>query len=125
MTSMKNEAYYEISKSKFYAYLIETNLVEEFKAKLEELKKEHKKARHIPYAYIIANPHLEKCDDDGEPSGTSGRPILNVMQKRKEANKLVCVVRYFGGIKLGAGGLVRAYSKTASEALTGKENANN
>ena len=115
----------EIKKSKFLGYVYDITSPNEVAGILASLKKEHKKARHIPYAYIIANPHLEKCDDDGEPSGTSGRPILNVMQKRKEANKLVCVVRYFGGIKLGAGGLVRAYSKTASEALTGKENANN
>ena len=78
------------------------------------LRKEHKKATHICYAYSITSPFAEKAVDDGEPGGTAGRPILNVIQKRGEKNVCVFVVRYFGGIKLGAGGLVRAYTRTAS-----------
>ena len=65
----------------------------------------------------IISPFLEKAFDDGEPSGTAGKPILNVLQKNKMENTLLVVVRYFGGIKLGAGGLLRAYSKTASECI--------
>ena len=84
---------------------------------LKTLKKDHKKARHIAWAFIISAPHQEKCNDDGEPSGTAGRPILNVLQKRGLSNIMVAVVRYFGGIKLGAGGIVRAYSKATTEAL--------
>ena len=107
----------EIKKSRFISYAFEVTAQDEVNEILENLKKEHKKARHICYAFILNNPHLEKCSDDGEPSGTAGRPILNVMQKKNVSNTLVCVVRYFGGIKLGAGGLLRAYTKSASLAL--------
>ena len=69
--------------------------------------------QHICYAYIINGK--EKAVDDGEPSGTAGRPILNVIQKKNVTNVLVVVIRYFGGIKLGAGGLVRAYTASTSE----------
>lgn len=110
----------EIKKSKFIGLKFEITNSEEVPEILSNLKKEHKKARHIAWAYIISTPHQEKCSDDGEPSGTAGRPILGVMQKRGATNCLVAVVRYFGGIKLGAGGLVRAYSKTAGEALEEK-----
>ena len=66
---------------------------------------------------LLAAMLLEKCSDDGEPGGTAGKPILNVLQKRGKNDCLVAVVRYFGGIKLGAGGLVRAYGKAANDAL--------
>lgn len=115
----------EIKKSKFLGYKYDINSTDEVDKILSALKKDHKKARHIAWAYIISSPHLEKCSDDGEPSGTAGRPILNVLQKRGINNCLVAVVRYFGGIKLGAGGLVRAYGKSASEALDGGENDDN
>lgn len=104
----------EIKKSRFIGLAFEVKMVEQVSEILQTLKKEHKKARHICYAYIISSPHQEKCFDDGEPSGTAGKPILNVMQKQNLSDMLVCVVRYFGGIKLGAGGLLRAYSKTAA-----------
>lgn len=111
----------EIKKSKFLGYKYDIASADEVEGILADLKKEHKKARHIAWGYIISSPHQEKCSDDGEPSGTAGRPILNVLQKRGLSNCMVAVVRYFGGIKLGAGGLVRAYSKSASEALNGSE----
>ena len=111
----------EIKKSKFLGYKYDISSADKVGGILADLKKEHKKARHIAWGYIISSPHLEKCSDDGEPSGTAGRPILNVLQKRGLSNCMVAVVRYFGGIKLGAGGLVRAYSKSASEALDGSE----
>ena len=111
----------EIKKSKFLGYKYDITSTDEVDKILSALKKDHKKARHIAWAYIIVSPHLEKCSDDGEPSGTAGRPILNVLQKRGLSNCMVAVVRYFGGIKLGAGGLVRAYGKSASEALDGSE----
>lgn len=104
-------------KSRFLGYLIECEREEEVKAFLLELKKEHKKARHICYACRMKTPFCERAVDDGEPSGTAGRPILSVMQKRDLQNKAIFVVRYFGGIKLGAGGLLRAYSTTAGELL--------
>lgn len=108
----------EIKKSKFFGFKFDVKTSEEVDMHLEELKKQHKKARHIVFAYILSTPHLEKAFDDGEPSGTAGRPILNVMQKKGVSNCVIFVVRYFGGIKLGAGGLLRAYSKTASEVLS-------
>lgn len=107
----------ENKKSKFFGYVFEVSSVEQIQNYLERLKIKHKKATHICYAYILKNPNLEKCFDDKEPGGTAGRPILNVLQKQKKFDVLVCVVRYFGGVKLGAGNLTRSYSKCASEAL--------
>ena len=105
----------EIKKSKFIAYYYEVDTKNEVLEILEELKKEHKKARHIPYAYKIDN-EIKKTDDK-EPSGTSGMPILNIIEKNNLNHCLIAVVRYFGGIKLGAGGLIRAYSNTAKEVI--------
>ena len=108
----------EIKKSKFIGYAYKISSVSDVKNTLEKLKKEHKKATHICYAYkLIGEDYSEKAFDDGEPNGTAGKPILNVINKKNLSNILVVVVRYFGGIKLGAGGLLRAYSKTASETL--------
>lgn len=87
----------------------------EVNLKLEEAKNKYKDATHYCYAYIING--LEKAYDDGEPSGTAGIPILNVLKKEDLQNVLCIVVRYFGGIKLGAGGLVRAYSKACKEGI--------
>ena len=106
-----------IKKSKFLGFLLNCKNVEEINLALSELKKEHKKATHICYAYSLKVPFSEKACDDGEPSGTAGRPILNVIQKRKLQDVCIFVVRYFGGVKLGAGGLVRAYTKASSELL--------
>lgn len=105
-------------KSKFLGYCISVNTAEEVDRFIINLKKEHKKCTHICYAYSISSTVvLAKAVDDGEPSGTAGRPILNVIEKKNLKNILVVVVRYFGGIKLGAGGLVRAYTKCASQAI--------
>lgn len=104
-------------KSKFYGFLLECQSEDEIKAALEALKKEYKKATHICWACSLDNPFVEKAVDDGEPSGTAGRPILSVIQKRGVKNVCVFIVRYFGGVKLGAGGLVRAYTKVTSELL--------
>lgn len=111
----------EINKSKFLAYKYELNSTEEVKPILETLKKEHKKARHFCYAYVFNKDSVsEKYSDDGEPSGTAGYPILNVIKKKNLTNILVVVVRYFGGIKLGAGGLTRAYTKACAGVLDEK-----
>ena len=103
---------YEISKSKFYAFLIRVDSLEEIESNLKKLKETYPDATHHCYAYIV-DQH-KKCSDDGEPSGTAGKPILNVLEQRMLDHVLCVVIRYFGGIKLGAGGLVRAYSKSAS-----------
>lgn len=102
-------------KSKFLGFLLSCQTENEIKDALEFLKQEHKKATHICWAGRLKSPFYEKAVDDGEPSGAAGRPILNVLQKKEMQNVAIFVVRYFGGIKLGAGGLVRAYSKVAGE----------
>ncbi len=105
----------EIKKSKFIAYYYIVNSKDEVDIILDDLKKEHKKARHIPYAYKIDN--LIKKSDDKEPSNTAGTPIYNLIIQNNLNNVLICVVRYFGGIKLGAGPLMRAYLNSANEAI--------
>ena len=104
-----------IKKSKFLGFLYEISNLEEIKEILNNLKKEHKKATHICYAYKVGVN--AKYSDDGEPNGTAGKPIYNIIEKKNLNNILIVVIRYFGGIKLGAGGLFRAYSNCASELL--------
>lgn len=108
------ESIIEIKKSKFIGLCYEISSPEEAKNIIESLKKEHKKARHIPYAYKIKN--TAKKSDDKEPSNTAGLPIYNILERKELNNHLIAVIRYFGGIKLGAGGLIRAYSEAANEA---------
>lgn len=117
MKSVKEETKNEIiiNKSKFITIVTNVHNQEHVKEKLLEIKKNYKDATHYCYAYIINSK--EKCSDDGEPSGTAGMPILNVLKKNNLTNTLCVVIRYFGGIKLGAGGLIRAYSTSASEVL--------
>ena len=117
MKSIKKEITNEIiiNKSRFITVLTNINDINNVKEKLENIKKEYKDATHYCYAYIINNH--EKCSDNGEPSGTAGMPILNVLKQNNLTNILCVVIRYFGGIKLGAGGLIRAYSNSVSEAL--------
>lgn len=104
-------------KSKFIANLIKISNQEEAEEIIKQYKKKYHDARHNCTAYRIIenNQILEKSSDDGEPSGTAGAPMLNILQKNNLCNVLVIVTRYFGGILLGTGGLVRAYS----DALTG------
>ncbi len=104
-----------IKKSKFITKLYRVNNIEEIKSIIDSLKDEYNDSTHICYAYIVNN--MEKSFDDGEPSGTSGLPILNVLKKNNLSNVLAVVIRYFGGIKLGASGLLRAYSSSVSLAL--------
>ena len=104
-----------IKKSKFITKLYKVNDIKEVDNILNNLKIEYKDSTHICFAYIINSK--EKCSDDGEPSGTAGLPILNILKKNNLTNILVIVIRYFGGIKLGAGGLVRAYSNSVIETL--------
>ena len=102
------ESIYEVKKSKFYAFNYEVDTVDDVLSVIDGLKKEHKKARHIVYAYKIDG--IEKKYDDGEPSGTAGMPLYNIINKKNLNHTLIVIVRYFGGIKLGAGGLLRAYN---------------
>ncbi len=111
-----NESLVEIKKSKFIGLYYEVNSIDEVNAILENLKKEHKKARHMPYAYKIGS--MAKKSDDKEPSNTAGLPIYNLIERKNLDNCLVVVVRYFGGIKLGAGNLLRAYVEAANKAIS-------
>lgn len=117
MKTIKNEITNEIiiNKSRFITIITPVNDLDKIKDKLKNIKKTYKDATHYCYAYIINNQ--QKCSDDKEPSGTAGMPILNVLKNNDLTNILCVVVRYFGGIKLGAGGLTRAYSSSASEIL--------
>ena len=105
----------EIEKSKFLGYAIAINSEEEAKEEINKIRKEHPKATHHCYAYVLKDK--QKSNDDGEPAGTAGIPILEIIKQFGLENVLVVVVRYFGGIKLGAGGLVRAYARSAKEVL--------
>ena len=107
----------EIKKSKFVSYAYKVTTEQDVKECLSDLQKLHRSANHITYAYVLHAPSVEKCSDDGEPNGTAGKPILDVIKKNDMTNILIAVVRYFGGIKLGAGGLVRAYSNSAKEVI--------
>lgn len=117
MKTIKEEKESEIiiNKSKFISIITKVETIDQVKDKLKEIKKKYKGATHYCYAYIING--YQKCSDDKEPSGTAGIPILNIL-KANELNYILCiVVRYFGGIKLGVGGLVRAYSSSVKEVL--------
>lgn len=108
------EAELVIKKSRFISIGVPIFNENDAKRQIENMRKEFYDARHIAYAYRFDDGQLfQKSSDDGEPSGTAGKPILNFMIKENIVNAIVFVVRYFGGIKLGAGGLTRAYSGTA------------
>lgn len=113
----KCESVIEIKKSKFLSYIYPVSNTEEVDFYLSALKKEHKDATHVCYAYVISSPNTEKCSDDGEPDGTAGKPMLDIIKKNNLSDVMLVVVRYFGGIKLGAGGLVRAYSGAGSDVI--------
>lgn len=109
---------YEIQRSRFLAYAIHAECEEDVRTWLQSIKKEHYEARHIPYAMVLgACADRQRSSDDGEPGGTAGSPILETVKARGITNAAVAVVRYFGGIKLGAGGLIRAYAHAAGLAL--------
>ena len=121
LKTIKNNAtaIIEEKKSKFIANIFNVNSVEEAENKLHEIKKKYYDARHNCYAYIVEEDGIQKkkFSDDGEPSGTAGSPILNVIEKNNLCNVLIVVTRYFGGILLGAGGLVRAYTEATAKAI--------
>lgn len=109
----------EIKKSQFITWLIPIESRKEAMNWLAESKKQYPDARHHCWAYIMGSEGSSETaamSDDGEPSGTAGKPMLNVLQHKPINNAMVIVIRYFGGIKLGAGGLVRAYSQAVEQA---------
>lgn len=118
MKTIRNNIINEIiiNKSRFICLLIRIKDTNDVINNLNKIKKDYKDATHYCYSYILDN--TKRFNDDGEPNGTAGVPILNVLENNNLNNILCVVVRYFGGIKLGSGGLVRAYTKSVCEALT-------
>ena len=118
--TIKENSSYEVSikKSRFICHLKRTETEEDAQRFIEDLKKEHWKANHNCHAYIIGeNDDIQRASDDGEPSGTAGLPMLEVLKKKHLKNVTAVVTRYFGGVKLGASGLIRAYGHTTKEAI--------
>lgn len=105
------ESLLEIERSSFYSFLFPIEDENHAKRIIEEIRKKHPKARHCCYAYKVGP--FQKSSDDGEPKGTAGRPLMDVLLKNELDNTLLIVVRYFGGIKLGAGRLLRTYVDSA------------
>ena len=110
-------------KSKFIANIFYITSEEEAEEKIRQIKRKHNTARHHCYAYRIIrkNEIINKSSDDGEPSGTAGMPMLNILEKNNFINILVVVTRYFGGILLGTGGLVKAYSEATQKVIEKSE----
>ena len=120
MKSIKKEIVIEleINKSTFINYLIPIVNLEDVHKNLLQLRKKYSDASHHCFAYIIGNnQEVQKYSDDGEPSKTAGYPMMEVLKKQKLTNVLNVCIRYFGGIKLGAGGLVRAYTNSCAKAV--------
>lgn len=113
-----SEGLYKEKGSKFIGYAFPVLTEDEIKAHLQALREEHHAARHHCYAWVLgAGGDHVRANDDGEPSNSSGKPILAQLEGRSLTNTLIVVVRYFGGTKLGVGGLINAYRTAASEAL--------
>ncbi len=106
---------YKDRGSKFIAFAFHCDSEDQFSLELQRIKKSHRKSRHFCYAYSIDG--LERCSDDGEPSGTAGKPILRQIQKKELKQIAVIVIRYFGGTLLGTGGLIQAYKAATADAL--------
>ncbi|SDW43108.1 uncharacterized protein, YigZ family [Marininema mesophilum] len=113
-----SEAELHIQKSRFIAYVHRVDTEVEAQSFVQKITKMHREATHNCYAYVVReHGNLQRSSDDGEPAGTAGRPILEVIRNRGLTDTVIVVTRYFGGIKLGAGGLIRAYSSSAAAGL--------
>jgi uncharacterized YigZ family protein len=112
------EGLYVEKGSKFFSYIFPFSVIDELSLYINDLKIQHPKARHFCYAYRIGlNGDLYKSNDDGEPSGSAGKPIMNVLLSNQLSDVLLVVVRYFGGTLLGVPGLIKAYKAAADEAI--------
>ncbi len=117
--SAPQQGLYKEKGSKFLAFAFPVESIDEVSTLLAEHRKEYYDARHVCYAYMLgADRLLFRANDDGEPSGTAGRPILGQINSFNLTNILIIVVRYFGGILLGTGGLIQAYKQAAADAIT-------
>ena len=120
MKSIKKEVIYQtvINKSNFINYLIPVSSIDDVNSELKNLRKKYPDASHHCFAYLLGKRQdIQKFSDDGEPSKTAGFPMLEVLKKNELTDVLNVSIRYFGGVKLGAGGLVRAYTKGCAEAV--------
>jgi uncharacterized YigZ family protein len=116
--SSVSEALYKDKGSKFYAFAYPVQTIEQIKEILAEKRKEYYDARHVCYAYMLGYERNQfRANDDGEPSGTAGRPILGQINSSNLTDILIIVVRYFGGTLLGTSGLIQAYKTSAAEAI--------
>lgn len=116
------EAVYTAKRSKFIAIALPVRTVDEVKAYLETYQKKYYDARHVCYAYMLGAGRIDfRANDNGEPSGTAGKPILGQINSNELTDILIVVVRYFGGIKLGTSGLIMAYRSAAAEAIAAAE----
>ncbi|MBQ0022386.1 MAG: YigZ family protein [Prevotellaceae bacterium] len=117
-----SEGTYSEKRSKFLAFAIPVTSVDEIKEYVAEYQKKYYDARHCCYAYMLGPERLEfRANDNGEPSGTAGKPILGQINSNELTNILIIVVRYFGGVKLGTSGLIVAYKAAAAEAIAAAE----
>ena len=122
ISSASEEVLYKEKNSKFFGYAFPVSNEEEIKEYLDRLRKEHFSARHWCYAYQIGTEKIQyRANDDGEPNNSAGMPIYGQIQSFEVTNVLVVVVRYFGGVKLGVGGLISAYKTAAQMALENSE----
>lgn len=113
-----SEGVYKEKGSKFLAFAFPVNIEDEIKARLDEIRKEYYDARHHCYAWVLgADKSRYRANDDGEPSNSAGKPILGKLQSHDLSQVLIIVVRYFGGVKLGVGGLINAYRSAADDAI--------
>ena len=120
--SSNSEGQYTEKRSKFLAFAFPVSSVDEVKTIVAQLRKKYYDARHVCYAYMLGAERLEfRANDDGEPSGTAGKPILGQINSNNLTNVLIAVVRYFGGIKLGTSGLIVAYRAAAAEVIANAE----
>ena len=116
------EGYYTEKRSKFYAFAHHVTSADEVKELFQKYKKEYYDARHVCYAYRLGPEGAEfRANDDGEPSSTAGKPILGVLLSEGVTDVVIFVIRYYGGVNLGTGGLIVAYREAAHDAMTGAE----
>ena len=122
ITDRVGEGYYTEKRSKFLAYAHHVETVDEIRTILAEYRRRYYDARHVCYAYMLGAERQEfRANDDGEPSSTAGKPILGQINSLELSNVLVVVVRYYGGVNLGTGGLIVAYRTAAADALAHSE----
>lgn len=116
--SSPSEGLYTEKRSKFLAFAFPVSTVEDIKTLIDEYQKKFYDARHVCYAYMLGHQRLVfRANDNGEPSGTAGKPILGQINSHELTDILIIVVRYFGGVKLGTSGLIQAYKAAAAEAI--------